>query len=162
MRKKHIVDVLFVFSLFCIFAIASMFVVILGANSYKKNADVYDKNFSERTSILYVLEKIHQNDVPGGIRLDFVEYVQALVLTQNINGYAYETWIYVYDDELHEVLVERGTKVSLNDGQVIMPLKSLNFSLSNGMLVIAITDISDNNLNMSVKPRCAVITEASK
>ena len=59
-QDKHIVDVLFVIGLFCIFALSSFFLISIGANIYRKTVAHMDENFNTRTSLSYVVEKIRQ------------------------------------------------------------------------------------------------------
>ena len=68
-QDKHIVDVLFVIGLFCIFALSSFFLISIGANIYRKTVAHMDENFNTRTSLSYVVEKIRQADSEGAVSI---------------------------------------------------------------------------------------------
>lgn len=56
-------------------------------------------------------------------------------------GERYETWIYVEDGYLREVLLLQGAEVSPGIGQKIMPLSELVLELGpEGLLRICVTD----------------------
>ena len=57
-RDKSIVDMLFLLALFGVFLISALFIVLFGANIYKKTVNDMDANFSARTSVSYITEKI--------------------------------------------------------------------------------------------------------
>lgn len=65
-----------------------------------------NRNSTIRTSLSYLSEKIHQNDAENGIRIDQLNDLPSLVLTQNLNGETYETWIYAYDGMLCEIMTD--------------------------------------------------------
>ena len=47
-ENKHMVDVLFVIILFCVFAVSALILVMIGANVYKKTVNDMDSNFNSR------------------------------------------------------------------------------------------------------------------
>ena len=95
-QDKHIVDVLFVIGLFCIFALSSIFLISIGANIYRKTVAHMDENFNTRTSLSYVVEKIRQADAEGAVSIGTFEGNPALILSSEVNGIEYHTYIYVF------------------------------------------------------------------
>lgn len=155
-QQGHVVDLLFTLALFCVFAASSLLVVLLGANSYKQTVAEMTQNYSTRTSISYLAEKIRQNDVASGISIGRVEGAPALILEQQAGAAVYQTWIYSSDGKLREVLVSQGTVVKAADGQPIMELADLALDLSaEGLLRITATDLDGTTSTLKLSLRCA-------
>ncbi len=142
--KKSAIELLFVLGLFGIYTIISLFVAVIGADVYRGNVEESEANYNMRTSVLYLTEKVRQNQVVEGIRIDVVGDSQALVLSEEINDKIYETWIYIEDGQLSEVLVPADTMIVPGIGQSIMPLSTLTFSQEENLLHIAVTDLAGN------------------
>ena len=58
LNHQHIIDFLFVLSLFCVFAVSSVLLILFGADIYNKTVQQMECNYSSRTSIAYITEKI--------------------------------------------------------------------------------------------------------
>jgi len=130
-ENRHIVDVLFVLALFCVFAISALMLVTIGANVYQNTVDDMDTNYNSRTAFSYVTEKIRQNDSAGSISIGSLEGHPAIILSQEIEDRLFETYLYEYEGYLTELF----TSSDLNLGSDILkaghPLIALkDFSLS--------------------------------
>jgi hypothetical protein len=112
------------------------------------------QNFDERTSSLYVAEKIRQSDVNGAVEVRQLEGSDALVLIEQQSGDFYENWIYVYDGMLCETLIPAGGEVNYQLGQEIMPILAMQVSQipqSSGSLIqIEFTMIDGNNSSIDL------------
>lgn len=149
--KQHITDIIFVLSLFCVFAVLALFVVVMGANVYKGISQNMSVNYNARTSVTYITEKIRQNDNGGSISVKNVGDSSALVIAQDIEGEAFETWIYVSDGNLNETMVREGTAVSPGDGQTIMNLQSLALAeTKSGAMAVSVVDNEGNSFDSMV------------
>lgn len=127
--SRHIIDILFVLSLFCVFAISSVLLILFGADIYKKTIQQMDANYSSRTSIAYITEKLRQSDTSNAIQIISQNDTQILMLTQEINGITYATSLYEYDGYLYELFARTDIALPLDAGQPIMELSSLTFAL---------------------------------
>lgn len=103
-EKKHMVDILFVLTLFFVFALSALTLVVLGANVYRSTVNHMDENFTDRTSYAYVTQKLRQNDEAGVVSVSEFGGQNACVITQEINNTVYNTYIYEYDGYLCELL----------------------------------------------------------
>ena len=90
-RERHIIDILFVIALFCIFALSAIFLISVGADIYGKTVSHMEANFNSRTAFAYVTEKIRQSDQADGISLGEIDGRPALLLSRNLNGTDYIT-----------------------------------------------------------------------
>ncbi len=154
-ESRHVVDLLFTLGLFCVLAATALMVVLIGADVYRKTVSNMTENYNTRTSITYLAEKVRQNDVQGSVVYETtVEGGDALVLEQQVGDSAYQTWIFVYEGNLREVLVKKDTPVKGTDGQAIMELQSLQVKQQDGMLLLAATDMDGNRSEIKLSPRC--------
>jgi hypothetical protein len=154
--KWHIVDLLFTLALFGVFAVSSLAVTVLGADVYKQTVGASDRNFDVRTSLLYISEKVRQNDTAGAVTLGELGQKTALVLEQTVGGETYQTWIYCYDGSLRELFVKKGTAFSPEDGQPLTELADFTASRAgDGLYAIAVMDNDGRMADLYISPRCA-------
>ena len=139
-RNAHIVDIIFILSLFCIFTAGALLVVLMGADVYQGITKDMDHNYSSRSSISYVTEKIRQHDSEGQIFVGDLENEPALILTQNYNNDTYETWIYRDGNHLKEIMVAAGTQVNPGDGQELMEVTDFQLEAADQSIRIAAAD----------------------
>ncbi|MBQ3163205.1 MAG: DUF4860 domain-containing protein [Lachnospiraceae bacterium] len=126
--QQHMIDILFVLSLFCVFAVSSALLILFGADIYKKTVQQMENSYSTRTSIAYITEKIRQSDIEHAIKIISQDDTQILMLTNIINNVPYATSLYEYDGYLYELFARTDLKLPLDAGQPIMELHSLSFS----------------------------------
>ena len=126
--ENHVIDILFVIALFCIFALAAIFLITIGGNIYGKTASHMESNFNGRTSFAYVTEKIRQADEAGSVSVGSLDGIPALLLKSKQKEVEYITYIYAYEGYLKELLVRQDTPVGAFAGQNILPVTE--FSLS--------------------------------
>lgn len=155
-EKGHVTDLLFTLALFCVFAASALLVVLMGANVYKQTAAGMAQNYNTRTSISYLAEKIRQNDVANGIKIESIDGKDALVLEQTVGKSTYQTWIYSSDGMLREVIVAAGTKVEAADGQPIMEIENLQVEQDiPGMISLTATDLDGKVAVLKMALRCS-------
>ncbi len=157
-KKQHVIDIVFVLCLFCVFAILSLFVVVMGANVYQGISADMTENYNVRSSVTYLTEKIRQNDIQGGVSLREFDGKNALVLTDNLEGQKYETWIYAKDGALYEILITAGTEIAPGDGQMITEIADLQMeSLGDSLLKVTAVDLDGNMFGSMIHTKSAVI-----
>ena len=61
-EQVHITDLLFSLGLLCLFTISSLTVLLIGAHVYKQTALDMKTNYTTRTALTYVAEKVRQHD----------------------------------------------------------------------------------------------------
>ena len=130
-ENHHIVDVLFVLALFCVFAISALMLVTIGASVYQKTVNDMDTNYSTRTAFSYVTEKIRQNDASQTISIGTLEDRPAIILSQEIEGCLYNTYLYEYDGYLTELFTSADLNLGgdiLKAGHPLIPLKEFTLS----------------------------------
>ena len=154
--KQHMIDIVFILSLFCVFAVLALFVVVQGADVYRGISADMDRNYQARTSVAYLTEKIRQNDVPGGVVIKNAGDGDALVLVKNMDGERYETWIYTEGGSLREQTIAEGTELSAEAGQPVLDAGELKIEkLGDHLLQISVKNLSGERFDSVVAMKSA-------
>ena len=127
-QQKHIIDIIFVLALFCLFALSAIFLISIGADIYGKTVYNMESNFNTRTALAYVTEKVRQSDVEGQVCVGEFNDLEALVITSQIGGTNYNTYIYAYDGCLKELMCREDIILGPEAGQNILEISE--FSLT--------------------------------
>ena len=142
-RKKHSVNMMFTILLLGIFALTAVFVAVMGAKVYANSADKMQANFDTRTSLVYLSEKIRTS--PGdSFSVRDIDGATALVLSEEVGGTVYESWVFVSKEKLCEATVVKGDSVHPGSAQKIMPLKSLSAELKDGGIELTVVTVAGN------------------
>lgn len=153
-EKRHMVDFLFVLTLFFVFAISTLLLVIIGANVYKKTVDDMTMNYNSRTAYAYLTEKIRQNDREDAIEIGTFERNPAIILVEEIDGILYQTYLYLYDGSIRELFSRMDENLGPEAGQIIMP--ALDFTakeIERGFYTLTITTTDKVTLPLYVGTR---------
>lgn len=133
-QERHIIDILFVIALFCIFALSAVFLISIGANIYGKTVSHMDSNFSGRTSFAYVTEKIRQADKEGAVSIGELEGRPALLITETLEGTDYIIYLYEHNGYLKELMVRKDTPLPPSAGQEILEVSEFSLTQINDKL----------------------------
>lgn len=140
-RNSHMVDLLFTIALFFVFAVTSMSVILISSNAYRQIQKQTEANYSARTALSYLSQKIRQNEAYGQTELGTADGLDALVLKKNYEGTSYSTYIYEYNGELKELFIKDGVDFSASDGKTIMEISEFAMEQMDDRLYrFAITD----------------------
>jgi hypothetical protein len=143
---------MFTITLLGVFALAALFVAVMGAQVYAHSAEKMQANFDTRTSLVYIAEKVRQ--CPGeNFDVKQVDGLDALVLTERHKGQDYESWIYVYDEKMYELFIKSGDAVSPGDGQAIMDLKSMQIDTDGRLLSITVENPAGDSDSLTLSRR---------
>ncbi len=123
-RDRSIVDVIFMITVFGVFMLSALFVVLFGARIYKKTAHDMSVNFSSRTSLAYVTEKLHQHDRKNGIEIIKDSSGPVIKMNQFVNSDEYCTYLYEHEGYLKELTVRGDVGLVRNAGKNILKLNS--------------------------------------
>lgn len=151
--KRHLIDILFVLSLFCIFAFSSVALIMFGSQIYKNTLKNMDYNFNARTCSSYLTEKIRQADQADSIEILQTQDQTLLLLHTKIDDLEYATALYEYNQHLYELFARTDISLPLDAGQEIMEISDLNFTfITSSILKISYTDTAgiSNILYLSI------------
>ncbi len=141
-EQVHITDLLFSLGLLCLFTISSLTVLLIGAHVYKQTALDMKTNYTTRTALTYVAEKVRQHDSTSSISLGTLEDAPALELSESIGGVSYIT--YIYEDE----------NVKKSQGEKILAIQ--NFSIEQAgenLLRFTVTDEENTSASLLIHIR---------
>lgn len=140
-KQRHMIDFLFPVALFFVFALSALTVILLATRIYQSTTENSSLNYTSRTSLSYISEKIHQQDQEGSVSLGTFDGCEALVFRQETSGAVYFTYIYAYQDELKEIFLKQGASTDAAAGQTILKVKDFSMSqLSDSLFSFQCTD----------------------
>ncbi len=140
-QQNHMIDFLFPVALFFVFAVSAITVILLATGIYRSTTGHSSLNYTARTSLSYICEKIHQNDMDGDIAIGSFDGCDSLILKQTHQQDTYQTYIYVYDNELKELFVKEGVLASAKNGRTILAVEDFSMdTLKDGVFRFTCTD----------------------
>ena len=148
--KKNNLSGLLALLVFAVFAVSVLMILLNGADIVQKVSARDRESFGRRTAAQYITTRIRQADTADGID---VRDGEVLVLSEEIDGYVYDTLVYCCDGYLREMFCERGMEQDPEFGEKILPLEEMRLSLSGNMLSadIAFADGSEEQLTFALR-----------
>ena len=135
------IDTVCIVSLFVMFAITAILLILIGARQYRFTADSMNRNYEIRTASSYLTEKVHQSDTITGVSVVDFSVGSALALTDRQNNQTYITYIYYYDGVLKELFVKEDAAFTPSAGQTIVQLHGfIPEVVHTGLIRITFTD----------------------
>mgnify|MGYP002510910407 CR=1 FL=1 len=148
-QQNHMIDFLFPVALFFVFAVSAMTVILLATGVYRSTTEHSSLNYTARTSLAYICEKIHQNDINGDVVLGTFDGCDALILKQPRREDTYQTYIYVYENELKELFIKDGVDAPAKSGKTILAVEDFSMeTVKDGMFRFTCTDADGNRDSM--------------
>lgn len=148
-QQNHMIDFLFPVALFFVFAVSAMTVILLATGVYRSTTEHSSLNYTARTSLAYICEKIHQNDINGDVVLGTFDGCDALILKQPRREDTYQTYIYVYENELKELFIKDGVDAPAKSGKTILAVEDFSMeTVKDGIFRFTCTDADGNRDSM--------------
>lgn len=126
----HQVDGLLMLLLFGVFAVCVLAVLLTGAKAYRGLTERDQAAYDRRTCVQYIATRVRQGDIEGGVTVEPFGDTTALCMTQD----GYVTRVYWHDGYLMELYTSEDAELYPEDGEKIMPLESLSWSMEDGLL----------------------------
>ncbi|MDO4176123.1 MAG: DUF4860 domain-containing protein [Bacillota bacterium] len=140
-KKTHMIDFIFPVVLLFVFAVSALVVTLFATNVYQGAVDNSTRNDTARTSLSYITEKIHAGDKDGNVELGTFDGCDAVVISTEINGEEYATYIYVYDGQLKELSAKADAGFTAENGTKILEVNAFRMEeKSDGVLSFSCTD----------------------
>lgn len=128
-REKSIVDILFLLALFAVFMVSALFIILFGAKIYKSTVNNMENNFTHRTSLSYVTEKVRQHDYDNGIEVSEYNGTPLFIFNQFYNGNSFSTYLYAHEGYLKEQTINSEYDFIPENGQSILKINSFTADL---------------------------------
>ena len=138
MKKNNLGGILALL-VFAVFAVSVLMILLNGADIVQKVSERDRASFDRRTAAQYVTTRIRQADEAGMIGVRTTDGRDVLVLSEEIDGYVYETLVYCCDGYLREMFCESGLEQDPEFGEKILPLEGFETGIEDGVLRIVIT-----------------------
>ena len=141
-ENNHMVDILFTLALFCVFTASALLVVVIGANVYKSTVARMQDNYSARTALSYVTEKVRQHDTAGAVGIyTFEDGTAAVELKEVYDTGSFSTFIYEDNGELMELYIDSSKTPEKSAGRQIMEVGSFTADrISPSLLYITVQE----------------------
>lgn len=137
--NKSQIEGLLVLVLFGIFAICILGVLLTGAGAYERLMQREQDTYAERTVPQYIATKVRQADTYQAVTIGEFGGVEALQLSEELNGEHYITRIYCYDGYLRELFSLAEGNFEPADGEAILKAEQVDFSLEQNCLTVTVT-----------------------
>lgn len=133
-HRRHMIDFIFPVSLFFIFALCALAVLLFAARIYQSITEHSSRNYTAGTALSYISEKIHQNDTDGNIQITELDGETALRMEHIYDNATYFTYIYSDDQELKELFIKEGVVADPSAGTKILDIQDFSMKKINSKL----------------------------
>ncbi|HCT91002.1 MAG TPA: DUF4860 domain-containing protein [Lachnospiraceae bacterium] len=153
-KRRHMIDFLFPVALFFVFALSALTLILLAARIYRSTTENSSRNYTSRTGLSYISEKIHQSDEGGRIYPGEFEGCEALIIEQTYREKIYRTYIYAFDGSLRELFVRDGTYAKASDGNSLLEIHDFSIEqITDDLLKFDCTDSMDRRASALIAIR---------
>lgn len=156
-NRRHTVDMLFVLTLFGVFAVCASLLIAFGANIYQSTVDRTNEHYTLSTASSFITQKVHQHDESGCVRVGEYGDGPAFMLYEEIGDTRYCNYLYTYDGYLKELFIPEGSDVVPSSGQNILPVSAFTivhnnmYTDSDGtQYVVSLADKSGKKIDFTV------------
>ncbi|MGN0483035.1 MAG: DUF4860 domain-containing protein [Lachnospiraceae bacterium] len=111
----------FLLLLFCLFAVLSLCVTLLGASAYKQTTDHLNNNYDAQQISTFFTEQIRQVDCQSPIFIYQKDDTCVLVIVDYNSTTPHYTYFYQYAGSLSKLTLPSYESFSLSDGKKIFP-----------------------------------------
>ncbi len=151
-KKKHSIDVIFMFVLFTFFAILSVLIIVIGSGVYEKISNNKALNEQSRTTLSYVVNKVRGAESEYSVRMEQAEGKDVLVIDNEIEGMKMSTLLFVKNGKLKEATIMTGDEYTLDFGDIVIDVNDFYFDINeeDGLLTVGIIDTQGYESKTSV------------
>lgn len=104
-----------------------IFTFVAGIRAYHSVRNRNNNNYSLRVTLQYISNKAKANQNKGAVSIGKLNDKESLIITENIDGRVFKTYVYENNGKLYELFIEDNTKVDLSWGVEISDIE--NFEL---------------------------------
>lgn len=141
LKRRHMIDFIFPIALFFVFALSALTLILLAARIYQSTTENSSLQYTARTGLAYISEKIHQADGDGSIYLGSFDGCDALVMEQTYGEDTYRTYIYAYEQNLKELFIRDDVSAGAADGRTILEIRDFSMNqISDNLFQFDCTD----------------------
>ena len=132
----------FIFALLAAFALLSLAVVLVGAQSYRMINSTAEQAYLSRTGLSYLAGKVRAADEAGMLEIRQEDGMDVLAFSSLHAEERYITYIFCENGQVREYFARADAAFSPSYGETICPAKEMRLMLEQGLLTIALVDES--------------------
>ena len=149
-RRRGDMRGVFIFALLVAFALLSLVVVLVGAQSYRMINSTAERSYLSRTGLSYLAGKVRAADEAGMLEIHEEDGLDVLALSSLHAGERYITYIYCDKSQVREYFARTDAAFSPSYGENICPAADMRITLEQGLLTIALVDESGATHSVSL------------
>ncbi len=154
-KQPQIVDYIFSAALLGLFAISAIFVVFFGARVYETINTGINHNFTSRTAVSYITEKLRQRDSEGTATISVIDGISTIHLIKKTDEILENTYIYSDGGYLKEITLHDEEAPDLSLGIPIMELNKFDVKeVAGGVYSITVVDTDGNYETAYMSTKC--------
>ncbi|MBR1660131.1 MAG: DUF4860 domain-containing protein [Oscillospiraceae bacterium] len=119
----------------CVFGATMLLSLATGAGVYRRVAERVERGAAERVGLTYLTAKLQSHNALGTVRAGSFGGPDAVFLSEEIEGTAYDTILYVHEGWLKELFCEQGAPLGPEDGMAVTEAKALHVWMEDGKLL---------------------------
>ena len=138
-ERSHSIDLLFVLLIFAAFVLTAMLLISMETSEYQRIIGRMQDNDLSRVTTAYLTQKVRQGRETEAITAEDFHGIPSLCIRSRIAGGRYETYLYVFEGRLMELMTPEGNvnNVIPAGGTPLVPMEELRFEFikDNAVLV---------------------------
>ena len=154
--ENHYIDGILTMLVFGIFAACIVLALLSGAGVYKRLTAANLSSYNQRTCLQYLSTKLRTAESPDSVHIASLGGVDALAISETINGDGFTTYIYSYDGWLMELYCLDGINAGPDAGEKLMESGPVDFAIENSLVTISLeasASGSPQELMLSIRGR---------
>ena len=148
-KNAHSVYTVFILLIYCLFAVCSLFLVLIGANVYRGIVEKMDSNNETRATLSYITNKVHCAD-SRDVTVETLDGQQTLVICSAHNEREFKTYIYFHNGYLMEYFTSAENEFSAGSGDRITPVSDFKMEKNGKMLNLSVSGENRRRLALSL------------
>ena len=148
-KNEHSFDTVFILLLFCLFAVSSLILVLIGANVYRSIVDKMDANNEIRSSLSYVSNKVRSAD-SHDVSIQSLGGQQTLVIESEFDSEKYNTYIYLYNGYLMELFTKADNDFKAGAGDKITPITAFTITKTESELSLEVSGCDNRKRSLKL------------
>ena len=159
---SHSIPSAFIFLLIGLFAVSSITLTLIGTRVYRRVTDTATHNSDSQMVLSYLCNKVRTFDTKNSVILTNRDGLNVLSLHETLDGDPYETDIYAWQGAMWESFQAVGDPFAPENGEQLVDLQSLTFTLLSPTLLEASVVMPDGeNRTLRMALRAGMVQEAN-
>ncbi len=134
--ENHQLGTLAVLTVFCVFAVCILTVILFGAKAYQSLNEQSEENYQSRTLSLFLSGKLRQAQLQSEVTVTAFGDGDCIGIPEELDGEWYCTWLYCKDGWLMELFGEADFEYEPEEGEKILRADDLEAEVTDGILSV--------------------------